>query len=235
MISSGGVGYIHLHRVPTSKLLPAFPSSLPKGFVLCRSELGAGGRGMLDVRGEGRRGAASSLVDRAGWRAPGEALGDGAFWLWSLPRQDLSAAVGRRDLRPPGLAMSWQWEQPASARECAAARWFPKISFGLRCFPPLLLQQTASVCCCRHRSASRADAKAEIWGSSAGGKILSTKCYPFIWKTIYPCISLHAKLVIMSGPCTECLRMHMGAPKPAPSGRDLAVCHSPETAFTSGW
>ena len=137
--------------------------------------------------------------------------------------------------QPARLGMSWQWEQPASTEECAAALWFPKISFGLLCFPPLPLQQTASVCCCRHRSASRASAKPETWGSSVGGKHLSTKCYPFIWKKIYPSIFLHAKMVIMSGPCTECLCMHMGAPKPAPSGRDLTVCHSSETAFTSGW
>lgn len=119
--------------------------------------------------------------------------------------------------QPARLGTSWRWEQPASAGECAVALWFPKMSFGLLCFPPLPLQQTASVCSCRHRSAAQADAKPETCGSSVERKCLSLYVIPlFEKKNIYPCISLYAKMVIMSGPCTECLCKHMGAPKPAP-------------------
>lgn len=56
----------------------------------------------------------------------------------------------------------------------AAALWFAKISFGHLGFLPLLLQQSASVCCyrCCYRSASRADENLETWGSSVGGRCL---------------------------------------------------------------
>lgn len=81
--------------------------------------------------------------------------------------------------QPIWLGMSWQWEQPASAGECAAVLCFQKNSFGLLCFLPLKLQQMSSVCCCRNRSASRANAKPEAWGSSVGWKHLSPK-YPFL-------------------------------------------------------
>lgn len=43
---------------------------------------------------------------KAGWPAQGEAPGDGAFWLQSLPRQDLPAVVDRWHFSPPGLAQA---------------------------------------------------------------------------------------------------------------------------------
>lgn len=46
----------------------------------------------------------------------------------------LVSAMAGANLGLPGLARSWQQEQPESTGKCTAVLWFPKISFALLCF-----------------------------------------------------------------------------------------------------
>lgn len=84
---------------------------------------------MLDVCGEGRCGAASLLADRQGWPAQEAALEMGLLAPICCSRISLQWLAGGTSAH-----LGWHELEAGAAsehRECAAALWFPKLSFGL--------------------------------------------------------------------------------------------------------
>lgn len=128
---------------------------------------------MLEVCGQGRRGAVSLPADGQRDQPKGK--------LRAMELSGFSPCHGRISLlwsaaRPQPTQFGSDLAAGAATEQSgfAAALWFAKISFGHLSFLPLPLQQSASVCCYRrcYRSASRADENLETWGSSVGGKCL---------------------------------------------------------------